>query len=681
MADLTEQDTGLEEREDAEADEAEVNDLDAVLKRALARFDAVSIAQAEVRANSLAARRFVTIPGAQWGDEWGESFPDAVKLEVNKTGRGVEKIERDYRENRIVPDFRPDGKNADPDTADALDGLHRADSYRFKSQQARDNGCFEAIAGGFGAYRLTTEWDDEYDKDNDHLRINPAALITDADQSVFFDLNAKLYDKSDARFAFIRVSQTRDSFEEEFGADAASDWPENRLSKTLDWFTPDTVAVAEYYEVEEVRDTLWIMTYTLSGEERRIWASSLEKGELQAMASDGWLKKGQRRKRCRVHKYILSGAEVLEDCGLIAGELIPIVPIYGKRYFVDGVERWKGYVQDKMDPQRLYNSQVSRLAETAMQAPREVPIFAASQMTPAIDRLWSEANTNRYPYLLVEPLIDEATGQIVSAGAIGSVKPVDVPPTTAALLQIANNDLLEDQQDSSEQVRSNTSAEAMDIAATRIDAKSGIYLDNIRQSVQCEGEIYFGMVREVYSDAGREMETMSEEGDDGVAVLKALKTDESGDQRVVNDFTNAKYKVIVSVSEATATRRDKTVRSMLHTAEVATTAGNAELANAAILTAVLNQDGEGINDFQAYARKMALTLGLVQPNDDEKKAAEDAAKGAEQAPPDPMAELAAAQAQDFLAGAEKKRAEVPLTQAKTLETLANARAKGAVVPA
>ena len=680
MADLTEQDTGLEDREDAEADEAEVNDLDAVLKRALARFDAVSIAQAEVRANSLAARRFVTIPGAQWDDGWGDSFPDAVKLEVNKTGRGVENIERDYRENRIVPDFRPDGKNADPDTADALDGLHRADSYRFKSQQARDNGCFEAIAGGFGAYRLTTEWDDEYDKDNDHLRINPAALITDADQSVFFDLNAKLYDKSDARFAFIRVSQTRDSFEEEFGADAASDWPENRLSKTLDWFTPDTVAVAEYYEVEEVRDTLWIMTYTLSGEERRIWASSLEKGELQAMASDGWLKKGQRRKRCRVHKYILSGAEVLEDCGLIAGERIPIVPIYGKRYFVDGVERWKGYVQDKMDPQRLYNSQVSRLAETAMQAPREVPIFAASQMTPAIDRLWSEANTNRYPYLLVEPLIDEATGQIVSAGAIGSVKPVDVPPTTAALLQIANNDLLEDQQDSSEQVRSNTSAEAMDIAATRIDAKSGIYLDNIRQSVQCEGEIYFGMVREVYSDAGREMETMSEEGDDGVAVLKSLKTDESGDQRVVNDFTNAKYKVIVSVSEATATRRDKTVRSMLHTAEVATTAGNAELANAAILTAVLNQDGEGINDFQAYARKMALTLGLVQPNDDEKKAADDAAKGAEQAP-DPMAELAAAQAQDFLAGAEKKRAEVPLTQAKTLETLANAKAKGAVVPA
>lgn len=673
MADLIEQDTGLDERDEYEAGEAEGADLGDVLARALARYDAIAEAQAEVRAQSLAARRFVTIPGAQWDDEWGDSFPDAVKMEVNKVGRGVEKIERDYRENRIVPDFRPDGKLADADTADTLDGLHRADSYRYKSQQARDNAVFEAIAGGFGAYRLTTEWDDESDPQNDALRINPAALITDADQSVFFDLNAKLYDKSDARFAFVRVSMTRAAFEEEFEEATAVDWPETRLARAQDWFTPDTVAVAEYYEIEEAKDTLWILTYTLSGEQKRLWASELAEGELAALKRDGWQASKQRRKRCRVHKYILSGAEILEDCGLIAGERIPIVPVYGKRYFVDGVERWKGHVQDKMDPQRLYNANISRLAETAMMAPREVPIFAAEQMDPAIDALWSQANSKRYPYLLVNPLIDPATGQIISAGPIGSVKPADVPPTTAALIQIANNDLLEEQADGAEQVKANTSAEAMDIAATRIDAKSGIYLDNIRQSVQCEGEIYFGMVREVYSEAGREIETMGEDGEDGVAVLKALKSSANGDSRVINDFTNARYKVIVSVSEATTTRRDKTVRSMLRTAEVANAAGDTELAQAAILTAVLNQDGEGITEFQEYTRRRALALGLVKPTQEEA----DAATEAQGEPvPDPMADLAAAQAKDFLASAEKKLAEVPLTRAKTLETLAKAKAQG-----
>ena len=673
MSDLIEQDTGLEDRDEDEPED-EGGDLDAVLDRALSRFDEISLAQQEVRAQSLAARRFVTIPGAQWDDEFGDERENAVRLEINKVGRGVEKIERDYRENRIIPDFRPDGKMADQGTADTLDGLHRADSYRFKSQQARDNAVFEAISGGFGAYRLTTEWDDEQDKDNDHLRINPAALITDADQSVYFDLDAKLYDKADARFAFIRVTKTRAAFESEFEG-AVCDWPDNRRVWQADWYLPETVAVAEYFEREDVSDTLHVLTFDLSGEEKRLWASELEKGELAEFRKDGWKVKSQRRKRCRVHKYILSGAEVLEDCGLIPGERIPIVPVYGKRYFVDGIERWKGHVQDKMDPQRLYNVMVSSLAELDSQAQREVPIFAAEQMDNALAQQWAEANNKRYPYLLVNPLRNEATGEIISAGPVGMLTPPQVPPAKAALLQIANNDILEDMEDGADQVKANTSAEAMDIAATRIDAKSGIYLDNIRQSVQCEGEIYFGMVREVYSEEGREIETMSEDGGDGMATLKQLVSEEDGGGKIVNDFTKARYKVIVSVSEATATRRDKTVRAMLNMAGVAQTAGDMETAQAAILTAGMNMDGEGIDDFQKFLRGKALQIGLVQPNEEEKRAADEASK--QPAPPDPMAELASAQAQDFLASAAKKTAEIPLTKAKTIETLAKADAAGA----
>jgi hypothetical protein len=143
----------------------------------------------------------------------------------------------------------------------------------------------------------------------------------------------------------------------------------------------------------------------------------------------------------------------------------------------------------------------------------------------------------------------------------------------------------------------------------------------------------------------------------------------------VNDFTKARYKVIVSVSEATATRRDKAVRSMQRTAEVANAAGLTDLAQAAILTAIMNQDGEGITDFQAFARRKGLEIGLVEMNEEEAKAAQEAAQA--ETPPDPMAELAAAQSQDFLASAEKKRAEVPLTQAKTLEIVAKAKAAGA----
>lgn len=663
-------DTALDEKP------VDTDDLKDVHSRAMKRFDQIAVEQQEVREQSLEARRFVTIPGAQWDGEWGEQFQNAIKIESDKLRKIVSKIETDYRENRIVPDFRPDGPGAQPETADMLDGMHRADSYRFKSQQARDNAVFEAVSGGFGAYRLTNEWEDEYDPANDYQRVNPASIITDADQSVFFDGNSRLYDKSDARFAFIRVQLSRDAFEEMYEA-AAVDWPERIYNWRInDWFTPDTVAVAEYYECEEVSEKMHTLTFPISGEVKHLWHSEIDPDDLAEMKKDGWKEKVTTRKRKRVHKYVMSGAEVIEDRGYIAGMCIPIVPVYGKRYFVEGVERWEGCVRPKMDDQRLHNTSVSRLAEMNSLAPREVPIFAPEQMTGSLPEMWAEANIKRKPYLLAEPLRNE-DGSIAAAGPLSYLKPPDLPPSLAAIIQYTSQSLMEEYQDGSDTAKANTSAAAMDIAAARVDAKSGIYLDNIAQSVQREGEIYFSMAREVYAEEGRKVDTMTEDGDDGTEIIKQAKTDDRGKYAVINDLQAAKYKVVVSVTEATTTRRDKTVRAMMNVANVAGTIGDQELAQASLLTAVMNTDGEGSNDFIAWARKKALGLGLTQPNEDEKAAMDEAEQNQE---PDPTQQLIEAQTaelnaqaqersakiDDITASAEKKRAETAETMVKTI---------------
>ena len=662
--------------------EADSDRLNAVYERAMRRFDDCAMPTQELRAQSLAARRFVTIPGAQYEDEWGEQFANAIMIEDNKVSRGLRKIETDYRENRIIPDFRPDGDKADQGTADTLDGMWRADAYRFKSQQALDNAFSEAASGGFGAFRLANEWEDEDDRDNDYQRVNPASIIVDADQSVFFDLNARLYDKSDARFAFVRVSLTIDAFKDEYGDERGVSFPEGTLWRVQDWFTPDTCAVAEYYESEEKAETLWVMTYPLSGEQRRLWSSEMEPGELAAMKADGWRASKQSRRRGRVHKYILSGAEVLEDKGYIAGPNIPIVPVYGQRAFVEGVERWKGYVQDKMDPQRGLNAMISRLVETASLSPREVPIFAPSQMPPAIDALWARANIDRLPYLLAEPLFGE-DGSIVSVGPVATLSPPQLAPVEAALIQIFAGSLQEDMADGADTVKANTSADAMDIAAARVDAKSGIYLDNFRQSIQRGGEIYLGMQSEVSCEAGRKVDTMSEDGDDGQSVLKQPTTDASGKHYTANDLQAGKYKVIASVTEATTTRRDKTVRTSRMMAEAAAAIGDTELAQVSLLTAVMNQDGEGSQDMQAYARKRLVSMGVVAPNEDEQKQMDDADQ---QQQPDPTAMALQAQARELDASAQlkiaqadkavadtgKSEADTALSHAKTVATLADA---------
>lgn len=660
------------------ADEQETSDdrLDRVHARGLRRFDVAVLPQIPLRAESLAARRFVEIPGAQWEGPWGEQFENSIRVEIPKIGRAIRKIETDYRQNRIVPDFKPDGGDSNQDTASTIAGMHRADSHRFGAQEARDNAFFEAIRGGFGAYRVTNVLEDEYDRDNDKQRINPGLLIADADQHVFFDPQSKRYDKADAKYAFVLLPYTPEAFTEEFGDAEPTSWPEGVLRPTFDWYRTETVMACEYYEKVDSAEKLFVLTQTLTGSQERYWRSEISDEELADKKLAGWSIQTQRRKRPRIFKYVLSGTRVLEDHGAIAGCRIPIVPVYGQRAFVDGQERFKGHVIDRMDAQRLYNSNVSRLAETNARSPQEIPIFAQEQMPPNLADLWAKAHIERYPYLLVNPLTGP-NGEIVSVGPIGYVKPPELAPVTSALLQISNNDLTEEDQDGADEVKANTSADAMDIAAARVDAKSGIYLDNMGLSLKCEGEIYIGMMGEIYVEPGRETETMTEDGDDGTATLMEQFTDARGVASIRNDFTRGRYKVLASVTEATATRRDKTVRVALNMAEAALRAQDMEFAQACLITAAMNTDGEGIEDLHEFARKRGIQIGLVEPNEEE------AAQLAEQQQqPDPAMILAEkqgnaldAQAEKDLADAEKKRAEIPLTNAKTIETLTDAGVK------
>ncbi len=648
-------------------------------KTAMERFRAAVEPQLEVRALSLAARRFVGIPGAQWDGAFGDEYGDTIKLEINKVGRAVRKLETDYRQNRIVPDFRPSGGSSDNDTADTLDGLHRADSQYFKAQQARDNAFSEAARGGFGAYRLTTEYASPLDPDDDAQRINPGLVIPDADQCVFFDPDSKLYDKSDARFAFVLTAMSPAAFKDRWDEKRVVSWEDTLIKPTwdgFDWYHPDTVVQAEYYFVEEKTEALLIFTLEETSEEERHWARDIKPEAIKEYQAMGWKKRTRKVPRRRVMKAVLSGAEVLSAARRIAGERIPIVPVYCYRDYVDGVERFKGIVQDRIDPQRLYNAQTSRLAEIAAMSPFERPIFDPEQLPPALQNLWARGNIDRHPYALANALRD-GDGKIVQVGPIGKVEPPSVPQTMAALLEISNRDLTEDDQDGADEVVANTSADAMDTAAARVDAKSGMMLDNMRQSVQCEGEIYLGMAPETYWEEGRVVETMTEEGDDGSATLHERYYD--GEiLKTRNDFSNGRYKVMASVTEATVTRRDRTVKQMLNVAQIAIAAQDMAGAQAAVGVATLNMDGEGLDDYLEWQRKRGIEAGYVKPSEDEQR---ELAEAAQNQQPDPAQEVAAAQIKALEAGAVKDVAQAQAAgitaQAQAAERIANAHLKTA----
>jgi hypothetical protein len=172
------------------------------------------------------------------------------------------------------------------------------------------------------------------------------------------------------------------------------------------------------------------------------------------------------------------------------------------------------------------------------------------------------------------------------------------------------------------------------------------------------------MAADIYYEPGREVETMSEDGNDGTAKLVEQYVGRSGTSGYKNDFTRGRYKVIADVTEATSTRKDKTVKSCFNIAEVATQAQNMALANVALLIAVMNLEGEGTSDMQSYARKQLVQAGVIEPDDEEKAAMEQAAQDAQQQPPDPATQLAAAKTEEALASAGQKKADAVLKVAQ-----------------
>ncbi|MFK5282558.1 portal protein, partial [Lacticaseibacillus paracasei] len=85
------------------------------------------------------------------------------------------------------------------------------------------------------------------------------------------------------------------------------------------------------------------------------------------------------------------GGKVLEDCGYIAGKCIPIVVAYGKRWFVDNIERCMGHVRLAKDAQRLKNMQLSKLGEISALSSVEKPILTPEQIANHQD-MWAEDN-------------------------------------------------------------------------------------------------------------------------------------------------------------------------------------------------------------------------------------------------------------------------------------------------
>lgn len=639
--------------------------LAALHKSALDEFDAIQKALKHERGMCLEDRRFYSIHGASWEGALGEQFENRPRLEFNRVHLAVIRIISEYRNNRITVDFTPKDGSTNADLADTCDGLYRADEQDSGAQEAYDNAFEEAVGGGIGAWRLCAKYEDEEDDENEQQRI-AIEPIFDADSSVWFDLDAKRQDKADARRCWVISGMTPESFKTQFGHDPAT-WPKDIEQRAFDWWTPDTVYVAEFYEVEETHDVVRVFR-GLDGTDMNVPQHELDEDpeKLSVLLATGFREVRQKKMtRKRVHKYILSGSGVEKDDGYIPGSCIPVVVTYGKRWYVDNVERCMGHVRLAKDAQRLQNSLLSWLTEIASRFDTEKPILTPEQIAGHA-QMWADDNVTRFPYLLINPMTDPTTGQLLPSGPIGYTRAPSVPPAMAALIQIATQaleDLLGNQQ-AGEQLQPNQSGKAVELIQQRLDMQTFIYMSNFAKAMKRSGEIWLSMARDLLIENGRQMKTVTPDGAVDTVTLRQPMVSENEETVLSNDMDKARFDVWVDVGPSSSSKRAATVRALTGMAAIT---DDPETRSVLMSVAMMNIEGEGLGDVKDFFRAKMVRAGVIKPTDEER---EQMAQEQANMPPDPQQQYLLAAAEEATANASQKRAQ-------TVETIASADLKAA----
>lgn len=595
----------------------------------------------------------------------------------------VRKLVAEMRRNPIDVKYRPkDG--ASPDTADTLMGLYRTDMRHNSARNAVNVAVREQIEGGVGAWRLVTEHEDNDPTSNNQVIRRRA--IHSACTHVIWDANAKEIDKSDARHVTLISALTKSgwkSFAEKYGLDE-DELPTFRseTSTVFDWQTDNTLFIGEYYEVEEKKETVFIYQDPITGEPVSYYKRDI-RDVIDELADRGMEKIAERQvTRRRVYKTILSNTAILKNRQLIAGEHLPIVPVYGEWGFVEDREVFEGIVRLTKDGQRLRNMIMSFNADIVGRTPQKKPIFWPEQIE-GYEYMYT--GENDYPYYLQNRKDDG--GADLPVQPIGYLDNPEIPQANALLLEAATASVREvaDTGVGAAAVDGNQVAfETVNQLNQRADMETFVFLDNLATAIRRDGEIYQSMINDVY-DVPREITVTGEDNSERTMQTLSQAVDyQTGRVVVLNDI-RGRYECYTDVGPSFQSMRDAgraEIKELLTTIPAEHPAWNVLM-----LQYLMMLDGKGTEITREFATKQLVTQGLKRPETQEEQNWLQEAQSQRQGQQDPnmvlaQAQMVAAQAEQAKAQNETAQTEIKAftaqqdaqrAQADTIYKLAQAR--------
>lgn len=178
---------------------------DDILSTALKRFDEAEQYTREQRRLAVEDMRFAHAEDGQWSEADLERRGNRPRYTFNRVIGVIKQITGDHRQNRSQIKVNPESADSNDKTAKIFSGLIRKIQQNSKAQNAYDNAFDEKVAGGFGGWRVLTEFKD--DSMDQEIFIKP---IVSAATSHYIDPNSVEYTGRDSMYQFLITTMTEE---------------------------------------------------------------------------------------------------------------------------------------------------------------------------------------------------------------------------------------------------------------------------------------------------------------------------------------------------------------------------------------------------------------------------------------------------------------------------------------
>ena len=621
-------------------------------KLAINRYERVATKDRDQRKLAIEDLRFAQVEDGQWSENEVSKRRNRPRFTINRVAGAVDQLIGDQRQNRTNIKIRPVSGGATEEVAKTLSGIIRNIESDSKASNAYDGAFDEVVNGGFGGFRVVTEYGDD-DAFEQSIKIKP---INCATTSLWFDDAADEYDKRDAMFAFLTLDMPREEHKERFPGSALIDWSQEQYNNSgcNDWFQDNSVRVAEYWVKTPVTKNIALMS------DGRVIDLDDEKDVLDELAEQGiTVKKDRKVKSHKVEMYLMDGSGILEGPLPWAGKYIPLIPVFGRQSHIEGQTYTRGIVRFAKDANRIYNYTTSAMVETTALTPKD-PIWMTPDQAKGHEGQLAGFNTSNSPFMMYNP-DNKAPGIPQRGGA---------PAVQSALLaqnQQAGMDLyhVTGMQPPSIGVNPELkSGKAIIAQEKQGDRGSFVFTDNLSKSIDYCGQILVDLIPRIM-DTAQQVRIMQQDGETENIEINTVNQEvideQTGKPVLVNDLSVGKYDVVTETGPAFATQRQESAQQILDLIATSPRFESVAMDLVAKDLGIIES-----KELTKRVRKLMIQEGTTEPNEQEIK---DLGLDQPQAP-DPQQQ---AVTDNILMQSEDLKAKIENTDAKTAETMVKAQ--------